>query len=164
MHRRPIRAALVLAAVLLAGPVSSPALRAASLADLGWLAGSWRGTIGEDPVEESWLPPVGGAMAGLFRWSKGGQVYLYELLSFEEADGKVVLKLKHFGPGLVGWEDKAAAVVFDLTQTGDGRAVFEKRGGDPARIVYRRTGERSMTATFEESSGGPALVFTYERL
>lgn len=187
MHRRPIRASALLrprrvrlatvvtvsccvvlaAAAALAAPRASPQPESppsgsATLASFEWLAGSWRGSIGEDRVEESWMPPVGGAMAGLFRWSKGGRVYLYELLTLEEADGGLVLKLKHFGPGLVGWEDKAASVVFDLAGTEDGRAMFEKRGGDGARIVYRRTGETSMTASFQEK-GGPELVFEYAR-
>ena len=145
-------------------PEPRPPPERPTLASLEWLAGSWRGTIGEDRVEESWLPPVGGAMAGLFRWSKEGRVYLYELLTLEEADGEVVLKLKHFGPGLIGWEDKAASVVFDLEEAADGRAVFEKRGGaDGTRIVYRRTGEGEMSVSLEEEGAARALVFEYRR-
>ena len=101
-------------------------------------------------------------MAGIFRWSKGGEVYLYELLTLEESDDGVTLKLKHFGPGLVGWEDKAASVVFDLAGISDGRAVFEQRGGDGSRVTYRRSGEGAMTATFQER-GGQELVFEYAR-
>jgi hypothetical protein len=112
----------------------TPVAEAPALASLDWLIGSWTGSVGENSIEEVWLPPVGGAMAGLFRWSKGGQVYLYELMTLEEAEGSVVLKIKHFGPGLMGWEDKAASVVFDRVEATADRAAFAKRGGtDGAR-------------------------------
>jgi hypothetical protein len=172
MHRRPIRASALLPtfAVLatFATPLSvraqppTPPADGKTLASLEWLAGTWQGSIGEDRVEESWLLPVGGAMAGIFRWSKEGEVYLYELLTLEASDDGVTLKLKHFGPGLVGWEDKAASVVFDLAESAGGRAVFEQRSGDGSRVTYRRSGEGAMTATFQER-GGPELVFEYTR-
>lgn len=138
----------------------APAAGAPALASLDWLIGSWTGSVGEDAIEEVWLPPVGGAMAGIFRWSKGGQVYLYELMTLEEAEGAVVLKIKHFGPGLIGWEDKAASVVFDRVEATADRAAFAQRGGDDARIVYRRAEGGGMAVTFEEE-GGPTLVFDY---
>jgi hypothetical protein len=166
MHRRSIRASVllpILATFAIPFPVQAqPPTEAKTPAGVEWLAGSWQGSIGEDRVEESWLPPVGSSMAGLFRWTKGGKVYLYELLTLEETDDGLTLKLKHFGPGLVGWEDKAASVVFDLVETSDGRAVFDQRGGDGSRITYRRGGDGAMTATFQER-GGPELVFEYSR-
>lgn len=156
-------AALALAAAPLAAHPQAPAPAAEppTLASLDWLAGSWRGSVGEDAVEEVWLPPIGGAMGGIFRWSKEGQVYLYELMTLEEAEGSVVLRIKHFGPGLIGWEDKAASVVFDLVEVTAERAAFEKRGGgDGARIVYRRTDGGGMAVTFEENDR-PPLVFEF---
>lgn len=141
----------------------APAAEAPALASLDWLIGSWTGSIGDDAIEEVWLPPVGGAMAGIFRWSKGGQAYLYELMTLEEAEGSVVLKIKHFGPDLIGWEDKAASVVFDRVEATSDRTAFEKRGGgDGTRLTYRRTDGGGMTVTFEEE-GGPTLVFDYVR-
>lgn len=170
MHRLSIRASccFVLLAAFTSGAASltaraqEPAPAAEALAGLDWLIGSWTGTVGEDVIEEVWLPPSGGAMAGLFRWSKGGQVYLYELMTLEEAEGSVVLKIKHFGPDLIGWEDKAASVVFDRVEATADRAVFAKRGGGDARIVYRRTEGGGMAVTFEEK-GGPTLLFEYAR-
>ncbi|MFP3940520.1 MAG: hypothetical protein ACLF0P_09465 [Thermoanaerobaculia bacterium] len=29
-----------------------------TLDDLAWLAGTWAGTVGDDPVEEAWLEPA----------------------------------------------------------------------------------------------------------
>lgn len=173
MHRLSIRASccfVLLAALVSAGaPLAAhsrepaPAAETPTLASLDWLIGSWTGSVGEDPIEEVWLPPVGGAMAGIFRWSKGGQVYLYELMTLEETAGSVVLKIKHFGPDLIGWEDEAASVVFDRVEATSDRSAFARRGGaDGARIVYRRTEGGGMTVTFEEE-GVPTLLFDYAR-
>lgn len=159
--------ALCLAALLLIPPARGqdpPAEPAPGPANLGWLVGSWTGAVGDDVVEETWLAPAGGVMAGLFRWTKADAPYLYELLTLEPAGDGAVLKIKHFGPGLIGWEDKAASVVFDLAETGDGHAVFEKRGA-AARLVYRRDGDGGMSVTLQEERGGSPveLVFRYER-
>ncbi len=171
MHRLSIRVSCcfaLLAAVASAGaPLAAhaqdpaPAPVAPTLASLDWLVGSWRGSVGEDPIEEVWLPPVGGAMAGIFRWSKGGQVYLYELMTLEETGGSVILRIKHFDPDLTGWEEKSESVVFDLVEATADRAAFAKRGGDDdTRIVYRRTDGGGMAVVFEEA-GNPTLVFDY---
>lgn len=171
MHRLSIRASccFVLLAAFTSGGASlaahsqepTPVAEVPALASLDWLIGSWQGSVGEDAIEEVWLPRSGGAMAGIFRWSKGGQVYLYELMTLEETEGSVVLKIKHFGPGLVGWEDEAASVVFDRVEAPPDRAAFEERGGtDGARIVYRRTEDGGMAVTFEEE-GDPTLLFEY---
>lgn len=163
--------ALVLAPVL---PASSPgagepapARPAQTLDTVAWLAGSWQGSIGGDALEESWLPPAGGAMVGLHRWLKGGEVYLYELMSFEETEEGLVLKIKHFGPGLVGREEKEESILFDLVEAADGRSVFAERDDEQerTRLTYRPEGEDGMVVIFEEERAGKpvSLTFRYRR-
>ena len=143
----------------------SPGLAAAAdpLDAVAWLAGSWRGERGDEALEETWFPPADGTMVGLFRWLKGGELYLYELMSFEAAEGGLVLKIKHFGPGLVGWEEKAEWKLFDLVGVEDGKAVFAERGDEVehTRVTYRPEGESAMVATFEEVRGGEPMVLTF---
>lgn len=158
--------ALVLALPLAAqGPTPTPA---PGLDELAWLAGTWEGTIGEDPLIETWFPPAGGRMAGLFRWVKGGEVYLYELVSLEETPEGVVLRIKHFGPDLVGWEAKEDSVVFDLVEIAGGRAVFAERDDEEegTTLTFRPEGEDGLVATFEETRDGEPvlLTFRYERV
>lgn len=136
---------------------------------LAWVTGSWAGSVGADTVEETWLAPAGDAMVGIFRWLKGGEVFLYELMRIgvaETGDG-VVLEIKHFGPDLAGWEEKDEAVVFDLVETGDEHAVFAERGDgeERTRLVYRRAGEGALTVTFDETRDGEPveIVFRYQR-
>ncbi len=73
------------------------------------LVGRWQGFYADQPVEEIWFDPIGGQMMGCFRWVREGKVWMYEFtLLSEEADG-IVLRIKHFKPDFVGWEEKDQA-------------------------------------------------------
>lgn len=175
---RPHPWALILVLALLAAPgaaarseepfVPPPSAAApGGLDSVAWLAGSWIGERDGDPLEETWFPPADGTMVGLFRWLKDGEVYLYELLSFEETGDGLVLKVKHFRPGLVGLEEKGEWALFDLVGVEDGKAVFAERGDEVERskVTYRAEGEDGMVGTFEEVRDGRPVVLTfrYER-
>lgn len=166
--RSAVLATLVLTLVLAPPAAAQEAAPAPGLDDLAWLAGTWEGTLGEDPLIETWFPPAGGRMAGLFRWVKGDEVYLYELVSLEETADGVVLQVKHFGPDLVGWEAKDESVVFDLVELDEeGRAVFAERGDEEegTTLTFRPEGETGLVATFEETRNSEPVVLTfrYER-
>lgn len=89
-------------------PVEAPAAAAPlRVADLAWLAGGWRGTMGEAPIEEHWTAPDGGGpMLGMFRWGMARE--MYELTLLEDTPEGVVLRLRHFGPALDAWETGTA--------------------------------------------------------
>src|SRR5262245_31328303 len=94
--------------------------RPATLRDVAWLQGDWVGTgLGGD-VEESWGPPGAGAMLARFRFVKGGKPVFYELVALAEAEGSLELRVKHFSPDLVSWEEKDKAQVFPLVRLGGG--------------------------------------------
>ena len=88
----------------------------ASIEQAEWLVGDWVGT-GIDGAEaaESWLPPSGDTMVGLFVQEKpdGGLMFTEHMYLAEEG-GSLVLKLKHFNPDLTGWEEKDGMVRFRL--------------------------------------------------
>lgn len=94
---------------------SSPRPRA-TLQDLRLLVGHWRGAFLGGVGEEVWLPPAGGAMVGVFRLYRQDKVVFYEIMTAVEEEGSVSLRLKHFGPGLEGWEEKDALVRFPLVR------------------------------------------------
>lgn len=137
-----------------------------TLDDLAWFAGTWAGTAGDDPVEAAWLEPAGGAIPGVFRWLKDGEVYLYELMAIRpdpDGDG-LILEIKHFSAAFHGWEAPDESVVFDLVESEEDRAVFAQRG-EPARLIYRLDAPDRMTVTLETERDGEsaALVFRYRR-
>jgi hypothetical protein len=144
----------------------APPAAADTLAGLTWLTGSWQGTLGEDAVDEHWSAEAGGVMVGMFRWLKGGAPYLYELMTLElDAEG-VLLRIKHFGPGLVAWEEKEESLRFRLASVGSAEQRFVEEGRQPpARLTYRRDGERAMTVTLDtERRGTPhRLELRYSR-
>ncbi len=112
----------------------------ASIADAEWLIGRWEGTGLGAAVEESWLPPAGGAMAAVFRLAGPDGARFYELMTIrEDEEGSLTFELKHFGPDLHGWEEPEQTVVFPLvaldptTLWFDGMTV-RREGSDAMRI------------------------------
>ena len=97
----------------------------ATLADLAMLVGHWRGGFLGSTAEEVWLPAAGGAMLGTARLFKEEAVVFYELMIAVEEEGSVSLKLKHFDPGLKGWEEKDATVTFRLVKADRNTLWFE---------------------------------------
>jgi hypothetical protein len=126
---------------------------AASIDGLAWLAGNWVGERAGEQIEEQWSAPAAGAMMGMFRWLRGGQVWFYEFLTIEPEGDGLVFRIKHFNPGLVGWEEKDVSVTLDLVSLDGDRAIFAKRGAqEPLWLTYRRDDDRTITAYFEKES------------
>jgi len=108
--------------------------------DLAWLAGYWRGEGLGGVCEEIWSEPLAGSMIGLFRLVRDGEPVFSEHMTLgADADG-FALKVKHFTPDFVAWEDKEEAIRFRLEELRPGEAVF---GG----LRIRRTDEGNLEIT-----------------
>lgn len=105
---------------------------AATIEDVAWLAGTWRGEGLGGTVEEIWSAPSGGAMMGMFKLVKEGKPGLYEFELIVEEEGSLTLKLKHFDAGLASWEEKDEYVSFPLVKLEEQAAYF---GGLTYRLV-----------------------------
>jgi hypothetical protein len=137
----------------------------ASVDDLAWLAGRWLGQDAADRLEEVWSAPHAGMMLGMFRWHRGSEPRFYELLSIEpDETGGVVFRIKHFDPGLVGWEERDEAVTLDLVELSGSEAIFLKRG-EARWMVYRLEGATYLVCWFEteDSPHAPGDEFRYAR-
>jgi hypothetical protein len=95
----------------LAEGVSRPS---ATIDDVAWLAGSWRGEAFGKQFEEHWSEPSAGSMVGSFKLMDGDTIELYELMVLSVLDGVMGLKVKHFSSDFVGWEDRPDYVHFKL--------------------------------------------------
>ncbi|MEP7358512.1 MAG: DUF6265 family protein, partial [Anaerolineales bacterium] len=134
--------------------------------DVAWLAGRWVGTRAGDAIEEIWSPPAANTLMGMFRWLRDGKVRFFELISLEAAGAGLVLRLKHFEPGLQGWEEKDQAVTFDLVALSDDEVVFFQHSLRKTQwMVYRRSGPDQLIAYFEPETGphAPEDEFRYQR-
>ena len=133
------RVALIFAAVLLTGSIGMAQQKStehtlklgkggrsepASIEDVAWLAGNWKGEGFGGIVEEAWAPPLGGTMMGMFRLVNDDKVNFYELMVLEESGGSLVLRVKHFSSEFEAWEEKEESLSFRLVRLGDKQAFF----------------------------------------
>ncbi len=102
------------------GGRSSPA----SIEDVAWLAGNWKGEGLGGIIEESWAPPLGGTMMGMFRLVNDGVISFYELMVIQESEGSLMLRVKHFSPEFVAWEEKDGSIDFRLVRLEENKAFF----------------------------------------
>ena len=137
----------------------------AAVGEVAWIAGRWVGEHDDDRIEEWWSEPHAGMMLGMFRWHRDGQPRFYELMSMEPDTSRLVFRIKHFAPGLVGWEEKEEAVTLDLVQLSDGEAVFLKRGEDRWMVYQRQSSSGELLAWFETpvEPRVPGDEFRYQR-
>ena len=139
---------------------------AATVVDLSWLAGNWYGEKDGVTVEEQWAAPAGNTMMGMFRWIQDDRIRFYEFMTIEQDAAGIVLRIKHFNPGLIGWEERDISVAFTLVQLDAGKAVFAKRDADnPLWMIYHKTDENTMVTYFEGEDEPPKLedVFRFTR-
>ena len=165
----PLKRILLIAALTLTVPLASVAqtaisentLRAeegaprpaARIADVSWLAGYWRGEGLGGPCEEIWSLPAGDRMQGIFTLSREGKLVFSEAMTLVEEEGSLVLKVKHFTPEFVGWEEKEDYVTFPLVKLGEEKAP----GGKTAwfrGLTFRRKGADELSVYIVLTSGG----------
>ena len=153
------------AAILLLCACATPgAGRGASapLAPLAWLSGTWVGVEDGTHIEETWSAPRGTSMLGSFRMLQDGEPQFYELMTLEREGERTLLRLKHFGPRLMAWEEKDEAPTFHLGTVAGTQATFENAGDDKVRrIRYARAGD-ALTISLEREGQTPQQ-FRFQR-
>ena len=127
-----------------------------SIDDLAWLAGRWQGEAFGGTFEETWNPPSGGTMVGLFKLLRDGDVAMYELQRIAEVDGRLVLEVKHFSADFTAWEAKDEAVRFPLEHVAQDVIAFEG-------LVFRRRENGTLEADLAMRDGESGEIRT-ERL
>lgn len=93
------------------------ALSAQNTSTCTWLTGTWSGPGFGGTFEETWSEPdANGILMGMFRYTdSAGAVQFYEYWLLDSTG----MKLKHFNPDFVGWEEKAGFVEFDMISVTD---------------------------------------------
>jgi hypothetical protein len=136
-----------LLAALLAGSAApttrSPAPPPPRLADLGFMAGCWRGAAeGGTVIDEYYTPPSENLILGVARYTKAGRVTSYEFATIAaQGDSDLVLTPRPMGQ---------APADFSLTRLRPGMAVWSNPKHDfPQMISYRRLGSDSLVARIE---------------
>lgn len=98
----------------------------ASINDMAWLAGHWRGTALGGVTEEIWSPPMANSMMGSYRLIKNDTlIVFYEMITITPDGQSLTLKLKHFNKDLTGWEEKNEVREFKLIKSEKNKLWFE---------------------------------------
>jgi hypothetical protein len=114
-----------------------------TLADLGFMAGCWRGAAeGGTVIDEYYTPPSENLILGVSRYTKGGRVTSYEFATIAaRGDSDLVLTPRPVGQ---------SPADFSLTKLRPGLAVWSNPKHDfPQVISYRRLGSDSLAARIE---------------
>jgi hypothetical protein len=143
-------------AVRTAEPGAKP-LRA-KVTDIAWLEGAWVGSGLGGETEEAYAAPLAGTIVGYFRFVKDSKPVFYEIVTLVEEGGGVVMRLKHFHPNLVGWEEKDKSQEFPLIAIEGQTAYFDG-------MTMKREGDKLFSAVRIRMKDGTTKVeqFVYDR-
>jgi Domain of unknown function (DUF6265) len=147
----PARAAQVEGGASVQHP--APVVNGPLVQDLAFISGHWQGGVTGGIFDEEWSPPSADSMMGMFRYMENGAVKFYEFMVIEATATGPMLRLRHFDPGLVGWEDKNAALSLPVSSFTDKQVVFSN-ADNSVRLTYRRSSPDTLTVILEHNAGG----------
>jgi len=142
---------------------SKTPLRGKSVRNLDFLTGHWKGTAGDDIFEEYWLPELHSNKACVFRWIKGGEIYIYELVALVERDGEIHMLLRHFDKGFTAWEEKTSPRDFVVTEMTETEVTFIDTGNPDGGFLRYDTSKKDTLEFSDHEVDGSinfSLVFT----
>ncbi|MFI2741891.1 DUF6265 family protein [Zhouia sp. PK063] len=97
----------------------------ATLQDISWINGYWKGEAFGGIIEEIWSKPLGNSMMGSFKLVNDNKVSFYELCTITTKNNTLLLQLKHFNSDLTGWEEKDKTVDFKLVKITPKKVYFD---------------------------------------
>lgn len=130
----------------------------ATLQELSWMEGHWKGEAFGGITEEIWSPPLGGSMMFSFKLVVNGEVNFYELGHIRQLDETLVYELKHFGSDLKGWEEKEEVQRFKLVKVDGNRLYFEG-------FTFEKVGEKEINiyGLIHKSDKEEEVKFNYKK-
>ena len=145
---------VLLIAMLLTVSVAAADNHGPTVEDLAWMTGTWSGAMGQGgSLEENWATPTNGSMAALVRgFSPDGTTNMIELISIEEENDSLVLRLKQWNPGMEPRYD--GFQVMKLIESKDRMIRFENTGeGGLAKLGYSRPADDTFVISIETPTG-----------
>lgn len=128
----------------------------ATLKDIEWLAGNWKGEAFGGQFEENWSKPSAGSMLFNFKLVVDGKVVFYEIGHIVEKDKTLLYQIKHFDANLKGWEEKDQSEDFRFIKKEGNRMYF-----DNFTFEYISEKEVNLYAYFEDSK--QEVVFNFKK-
>ena len=138
--------------------ISTYAQVKADLTQLGFMAGKGEGKMEWGQLEEYWSEPLADNMFCAFRCVQNNKALFYEFILIEQTSiGVPTMKLRHFNPGNIGWEEKDKPHEYPLVELKGKRAVFES-ADKQTRLIYERQSETKLLAILERIKDGKKEV------
>jgi hypothetical protein len=133
------------------------------LKELSFLTGKWVTKNEWGEMEEHWSTPMGNSMMCAYRCVKGGKVVFYEFIVIEQEATGPVMKLRHFSPGNIGWEEKDKPYLYPLTFIESDRARFERPDKKTALTFHRLSSDKLNVILERQDKDGKWVedVFNY---
>jgi hypothetical protein len=130
----------------------------ASLDDMDFIVGHWRGEAFGGITEEIWSPALGGSMMCSFKLVAENKVLFYEICTISEEEGSLILRLKHFNGNLTGWEEKEETVDFRLVKVTKDKVYFDE-------FTFEKVSEDEMNIYVVIQDGGEEdeVKFNYKK-
>jgi hypothetical protein len=156
---------LVISIVVVAGMTAHCQVPDKVIKNLAFMAGKWKTETNWGEMEENWSEPLGNCMMCSYRCVKDGKVLFYEFVVIEQTDSVPVMKLRHFSPGNIGWEEKDKPYIYPLMFLDVDKARFERPDKKTALTFYR-TGPETMKVILErqdDKGNWVEDVFDYKR-
>lgn len=128
----------------------------ATLEDIKWLAGNWRGEAFGGQFEENWSTPSAGSMLFNFKLVANGKIVFYELGHIIEKDKTLLYQIKHFDEDLKGWEEKDKSEDFRFIKKEKNRMYFD-------HFTFEKVSDNEVNvyAYFEDSK--KEVVFNFKK-
>lgn len=98
----------------------------ATLEDISWISGYWRGEAFGGITEEIWSDPLGNSMMFSFKLVVNEKVKFYELGGITQIGSTLLMQLKHFNDDFKGWEEKEETVDFKLVKIEKDKVYFDE--------------------------------------
>jgi hypothetical protein len=156
----------ILAFLLLALSLVTLRAEAQKIQDLSFISGKWTASMTWGDLEEYWSEPLGNCMTCMFRCVKNGKVVFYEFIIIEQQQDSVpVMKLRHFNPGNIAWEDKEKPYAYPLVKWETNKARFESPDRKTS-MTFIRVAPENLTVILErtDKEGKPVIdTFDYSR-
>ena len=119
---------------------------------LSWLTGSWEGPIGEDLLEETWLPPRAGNIVALVRSSNESGTNFVEIIIIKEINGTLELQLQLFDDSLKPINKNPHS--FELAKIENNYISFKGvSAGSHKTLSYQRPEKNVFFIRFQPSEG-----------
>jgi|HubBroStandDraft_5_1064220.scaffolds.fasta_scaffold42972_3 hypothetical protein len=139
----------------------------ATVADLRWLEGTWRGEWGPRVAQQVWMAPQAGVMTGTFSLMETDKVLVIELFSILQTAGGVGFNIRHFTPELNAWE-KGDPTRLTLASFDNKTFEFDNAvDGKPKKFIFTRTDNDTYVSRAEivPDTGEPQVIeITYHRV